>query len=368
MTGRAASAALLPLAEAIGLLTAVLAPVAPVARALDAAVGTVAAGDVRAPADSPGRLTALRDGWAVSAAAITGASPYSPLPLVRPLAWVEAGAAMPEGTDTVLPPEAFEDGTVVADAPARDGTRAIGGEVGAGERLVAAGERLTALHALALAAAGLDRVAVRVPRVRLVVTGAAEGTTDALSSTLAALIAAWGAEVSEVAGVPDEVDVIAGAIGAGGGDAVLVLGGTGFGRTDRSAAALAGAGSVHAHGLALRPGETAAIGEAAGRPVLLLPGRPEAALAVLLALGRPLLGALAGLVEPPRARAPLLRKVSSTIGLSEVVFVRRAAAGIEPLGGVEIPLQRLGQATGAVLVPPEREGYPEGTEVEIMAL
>jgi molybdopterin biosynthesis enzyme len=148
---------------------------------------------------------------------------------------------------------------------------------------------------------------------------------------------------------------------------VFVIGGTGFGRTDCSAAALARAGTLALHGVALRPGETAGFGSVAGCPVLLLPGRPDAALAAFLALGRPLLGRLAGLAEPPaRLSLPLSRKVSSALGLSEIVFLRRGAAGLEALGGSDIPLRRLLQVEGALLVPPDREGYPQGAAVEMM--
>ncbi|MGX5777623.1 molybdopterin-binding protein, partial [Methylorubrum zatmanii] len=109
-------------------------------------------------------------------------------------------------------------------------------------------------------------------------------------------------------------------------------------------------------------------GAPAPRPVLLLPGRPEAALAAFLALGHPLLAALSGAREPPSRPAPLLRKIVSAIGLTEIVFVRRRAEGIEPLGGAGLPLRRLVEADGAVLVPPESEGYAEGSQVEVVLL
>jgi rhodanese-related sulfurtransferase len=60
-----------------------------------------------------------------------------------------------------------------------------------------------------------------------------------------------------------------------GADIVLVIGGTGPGSDDHSAAALAEAGELAIHGVALRPGETAGLGRTvSGVPVVLLPGAP----------------------------------------------------------------------------------------------
>ncbi|MCJ2080931.1 molybdopterin-binding protein [Methylobacterium sp. J-090] len=380
---RFASAALMPLADAVPRLIAGVAPVAERALPSHAALGFAAAHDVIAERGWPERPTALRDGWAVQADAVTGASAYAPIPSLAPPVWVEAGEILPEGADTVLPPEALEGRAIVADAPVGDGVRRWGEDLAAGTRLLAAGTRIAPCHLLTLGAAGDGSVAVRIPRLALI--AAATPLADALS----ALIAREGVELGERIDAPRTCDGIAGAIRSARADAVLVLGGTGPGRTDRAVAALALAGEVLAHGIALRPGETAAFGRAGGRPVLLLPGRPEAALAVFLALGRPLLAALSGVRMPEPEAGTLLRKVAATIGVSDVVFVRRRADGrsivprsvprfavesdastpcLEPLGGADLALSHLAEADGAILVPPEREGFPEGTSVGILPL
>ncbi|WP_128564405.1 molybdopterin-binding protein [Methylobacterium crusticola] len=371
-SARAPSASLLPLAGAVARLTAGLVPVAPEFLPPGHAAGAAAAHDVVLEAGLPPRRLALRDGWAVSAAAVVGASPYGPVRLERAPAWIEAGEALPEGTDALLAPDAVPGAggpgpvEVEADAPPGEGTRAAGAEWPGGARLVAAGERLTALHAFALAQAGIGAVAVRRPRVRVLAAGLE--AADTLSALLGAWIARRGGCVPDSARVPDDPAAIAAALAREGADAVLVIGGTGLGRRDRSAEGLARAGSVVAHGIALRPGESAGFGEAGGRPVLLLPGRPDAAMAAFLALGHPLVAALAAACREPPETAALARKVASAIGLSEVVFLRRGRGGAEPLGGAECPLHRLVGADAALLVPPEREGYPEGSLVEIMPL
>lgn len=362
---RSASAALMPLGDALGLLGASVDPVAERLLPLAAARGRISAATIEAPHALPAGLVAARDGFAVEAAAIGGASPYAPVPLPHRPAWIEAGEALPAGTDAVLPPESLEPYGAVADLAAREGTHGPGEDLTPGDRLVAAGERIGPLHLLALAMAGRETVAVRMPRLRLIATGAP--APDGLSPLLAALIADRGGDTERIA-VPDEVEAIASALGAGDADAVLVLGGSGYGRADRSADGLARAGRLHAHGIALRPGETAALGEAAGRPVLILPGRPAAALAAFLALGAPLLARLAGARDEPGTPTTLRRKIASVIGLAEIVFVCRRPEGVEPLGGFELPLRRLLRADGFVLVAPEREGHRAGEQVEVRPL
>lgn len=364
----------MPVAEAAAALAALARPVAPVVVGPAEAVGAVAAGDVVVEGGRPEARIALRDGWAVSAAESVGASPYGPVRLSRPPAWVEAGAPLPPGTDALLPPEALGAGPreiaalgadqreIEAEIVVGEGTRAPGAELPPGARLLAAGERVSALHGLALAAAGPGRVAIRRPHLRLL---AAE--PDTLSPVLRAWIAQQGGSV-ETACRPADGDALAASLRAPGADAVIVIGGTGPGRRDGSAAALAQAGRLHAHGIALRPGESAGFGEAAGRPVLLLPGRPDAALAAWLALGRPLMAALCGAAPDIPTVLPLTRKVASVIGLTDLVFLRRSPAGAAPLGGAELPLHRLALADAALLVPPAHEGYPAGTPVEVLPL
>jgi molybdopterin biosynthesis enzyme len=121
---------------------------------------------------------------------------------------------------------------------------------------------------------------------------------------------------------------------------------------------------VLAHGIALSPGETAAVGVVAGRPVLALPGRLDAALAVWHVLGRHLIARLAGNLEPMATRSGrLTRKIASTVGIAELVPVRCIAHEATPIASGYVPLAALAQADGWILVPAQSEGYPAGSEV-----
>ena len=130
---------------------------------------------------------------------------------------------------------------------------------------------------------------------------------------------------------------------------------------------LAREGRLAVHGIALAPGETAALGFAGRCPVLLLPGRLDAALAVWLVVGRRVLERLAaGKYNEPIDHLTLARKVTSTVGLAELVPVRRSVDNpdqVEPLATRYLPLSTLTRADGWILVPAESEGYAAGTTV-----
>ena len=131
---------------------------------------------------------------------------------------------------------------------------------------------------------------------------------------------------------------------------------------------LNGEASNHVYGIALSPGDTAAFASVGRRPVLALPGRLDAALAVWLAIGRRLLARLtAGTEEEPAAKARLARKVASPLGLAEVVPVRLRDGAAEPIASGYLSLATLAQADGWILVSPDSEGYPAGAEVVIRA-
>jgi len=100
--------------------------------------------------------------------------------------------------------------------------------------------------------------------------------------------------------------------------------------------------------------------------VLALPGRLDAALAAWHLLGQLMLARLAGSREPEWQRtARLTHKVSSTVGLSELVPVRCKGRFATPIASGYVPLSALAQANGWILIAPESEGYPASTEVMV---
>src|SRR5262249_60319674 len=145
-----------------------------------------------------------------------------------------------------------------------------------------------------------------------------------------------------------------------------VVGGTRSGRRDITVHTLASVGAVLVHGVALLPGETMALGTVGARPVLALPGRLDAALAVWHVLGRAMLARLAGNRETPPVRtATLTHKLSSPVGLSELVPVCCDGTSATPIASGYVSLAALARANGWVLVGADSEGYPAQSEVGI---
>jgi molybdopterin biosynthesis enzyme len=129
---------------------------------------------------------------------------------------------------------------------------------------------------------------------------------------------------------------------------------------------LARVGRVAFHGIAIAPGETTALGFVDSRPVLLLPGRMDAALAGWLTVGRRMLARLAfRLIEEQPFAAELARKIASPLGLAEVVPVRRRLGRVEPVASGYLSRQALARAEGWILVPADSEGHSEGARVVV---
>jgi molybdopterin biosynthesis enzyme len=149
-------------------------------------------------------------------------------------------------------------------------------------------------------------------------------------------------------------------------DAVVVIGGTGTGRNDTTVRTLASMGELIVHGIGLLPGETTAFGTVGARPVLALAGRLDAALAAWHVLGRVMLARLSGSrEEPPTRTAKLTHKVSSPVGLSELVPVRCEGLSVTPIASGYVPFAALAQANGWIFIEPDSEGYPAQSEVVI---
>lgn len=353
---------LTPLAEVLALIDGQVQPVAPRRIALNEAGQATLAADVIAPT-RPAAPLALIDGWALNADLTRDADGYAPAPLPQVPLRIEAGERMPAGTDSVAPLDAVkvtqDRAEALAPVNAGDGMLPAGSDCDGAAPLRGAGERLRRLDLAVLACAGLTEVSVRVPRLRIVPVRA-----DPILTSAAHLIAG---DAARCGGAPNEATgEFSKALMDEGTDCVIAIGGTGSGRNDASVQTLARIGRVAVHGVALAPGETAAFGSAGGKPVLLLPGRLDAALAVWLVMGRPLLQRLAaGAWGEPSQTLTLSRKVASAVGLAEVVPLRRNGDTAEPLASKYLSLSALAHSDGWLLVPADSEGYSAGSPVPL---
>jgi molybdopterin molybdotransferase len=339
--------------------------------------GRVLAEPIRAAGPIPASDRATLDGFAVQASASIGASAYNPVRL--PLIAVAAGDALPAATDAVVPSELAElDGQsfieIVEAVAAGENVEQQGAVATIGAILATAGMQLAARHIGLLTNAGVSDIkVVRRPRVRLLVAKPTrEGAWDDSNGPMicAAVERDWGI-IEESVAIERNQMAIRAALLEPGADVALVIGGTGPGSDDHSAAALGKASEVAIHGVALLPGETTGLGRI-GRniPVVLLPGPPAACLwSYELFAGRAIrrLGGR-GADLPYRSREIITaRKIVSSLGMTEICPVRCGSGDtVEPLPSfAEIGLMAAVSADGFVIVPQGSEGYPQGARVTV---
>ncbi len=287
--------------------------------------------------------------------------------LLHPPQRIETGQPLPPDTDSVAPFDTVKVTNGIAEALATinpgDGVLSAGGDSDPAIPLRRAGERLRMTDLAAFAAAGLARITVREPRIRVLPLRGSSIVVAAARLVAGDIERRGGAVRLDDAGRDLGTVLVAENT-----DAIVVIGGTGSGRNDTGVHIMARDCELALHGIALTPGETAALGFAGPRPVLLLPGRLDAALSVWLMVGRRILERLAAAHSrdnDANDSLPLARKVTSTVGLAEVVPVRRHDGQADPLASKYLPLSSLTRSDGWILVPAESEGYSAGSVVQV---
>ena len=367
-------------------------PLPPLDLPLAEAEGGTLAGPMRAGTPLPGFDCAAMDGYAVPTVdgpwQVVGralAGPATDRPPLRAGTAVEiaTGAAVPPGTVAVLPYEQAErDGDrVTGRARAGKHVRRSGEDVPLGTDLVPAGSPVTPAVIGLAAAVGLDTLTVRPrPVAALLITGdelvQAGGShrglvRDALGPALPGWVRGLGGRLLAPTRLADTASAdVAAAIAAAPGDLVLTCGGAGGGPKDLVVPALRSLGArVLVDKVDCRPGGPQRLAVLPdGRPVVVLPGYPYAALVAVLTTLGPLLAGLTGRVlpEPPTAElaggAPELghRPGGTPTGTTRILPVRRCPDGrVEAVG-----LDRPGSLWGAALadafavVPPDWTGEP----------
>jgi molybdopterin molybdotransferase len=264
---------------------------------LEAALGRVLFGDVRAAETLPAFARSTMDGYAVRAADTHGASEGSPAYLrliddvptgvvprrrvgVREAVRTHTGAMLPPGADAVVMVEDTNlhpatgagqaEVEVLASAPPGDNVLAIGEDVVAGNVALRAGRRLRAADVGGLAALGVTRVTVRGrPRIAILSTGdevVSAGATPGPAQVRDVNATTVAAVVTQAGGVPvpcgiaaDDAAQIERALRAAleNADAVVLSAGSSVSVRDLTAQVVARLGppGVLVHGIAIKPGE-----------------------------------------------------------------------------------------------------------------
>jgi molybdopterin molybdotransferase len=359
------------------------------------AVGRVLADDLCALGDLPAADNSAMDGWAVAGpppwrvvAGLPAGRLHHGLLRTGECVRIATGAAVPDGTTSVLPVEAsLRDRTWIrpverpAEAPPRTHIRIGGEEARRGDVLMPTGTPVTP-PVIGLAAATGNDTLVVVPHAvvdvfvlgdELLDSGVARRgrTRDALGPQLPGWLGALGAPARSVRRLPDNLDVLSAEIAASDATVVVTTGGTSVGEADHLHAALARAGG-HAivDGVAVKPGHPMLLASLPhDRWLVGLPGNPLAACSALLTLVEPLLAALHGRPSPPPGTVRLDVDCPGRPGDGHrLIPVRRSPAGtgeLQPSCGSAM-LRGLAGASGLAVVGPH--GAAAGDEVAYLGL
>ncbi|HET7556336.1 MAG TPA: gephyrin-like molybdotransferase Glp [Gaiellaceae bacterium] len=370
---------------------------------LDGAAGRVLVEAGRAVVDLPPFRSSAMDGFAVRSADTPGTLPVvarvaAGRPALRALEHGEAmgiatGGVVPEGADAVVPIERVVERANAMEVPeavaAGANVRPQGGDLRAGDEVVAAGVRLTPARLGALAAAGVAEVACGSrPRAAVLATGTelrrpgeplGPGEVyEANGLILESQLRSAGASVERLAAVADDEDAHREALARGLEHDVLVTsGGVSVGPHDlvRAIEAELGVEEVFWR-VAVKPGKPVSFGVRGRTLVFGLPGNPVSSLVAFELFVRPAVLALQGHADP----LPRFEPGTLTAGLrrsparDQLVRARRrsssgAAVELEPLTGQESHMIARAAAADALVLVPRGEGELEpGSPVRYLRL
>jgi molybdopterin molybdotransferase len=368
---------------------------------LDSALSRVLAEDVIARVDLPRFDRSAVDGYAVKAEGTFGATQLKPR-IMRltdgdvvaedEAKQVWTGNPVPRNANAVV---MLEDTLQVKDevhvgSPVTPGENVSKRGEDVQERDVAAevGTRLKPQHLGLIGALGVSEVEVfEKPRIAILATGnelvelgrqlRESQISDINRLVLSSLCSDLGAETLDLGIARDDVGEISEKLRLGleRADALMTSGGTSVGGSDLVPDAVnkVGKPGVVVHGVAMRPAMPTALAVVDGKPVLIFPGNPVAAMVGFEVFGRPLISRMLGLkrVESRfEVQARVTRRMATTLGRRNFVRVRVFQTGdglcAEPISARGSSLiSTMTRANGYVVVAEDREGLEEGELVTV---
>lgn len=368
---------------------------------LNSALNRVLAEKVVANVDVPRFNRSAVDGYAVKAEETIGATQFKPKIFqlagnnridISRAKQVWTGNPLPEGADAVV---MLENTKLVKDkidvwsqvTPGENVSKK-GEDIQRGDVAVEMGTRLKPQHLGLIAASGISKVTVfDKPRIAVLATGnelvelgnklEENQIFDINKLVLCALSTDLGAEPMDLGIARDDVDEISGRLRAGleKSDVIITTGGTSVGGSDLVPDAVnkVGKPGVVVHGVAMRPAMPTALAVASGKPILILPGNPVAAIIGFEVFARPLICRMLGMkhAEPrPTVQAKMTRGIATALGRRNFVRVRvfRHDGGLlaEPISARgSSMMSTMTKANGYVIVPENREGLEEKEPVSV---
>lgn len=368
---------------------------------LESGLNRVLSEDIVAQSDLPRTNRSAVDGYAVKASETVEASQTKPriLELVdgesiskKQAKQIWTGNPLPEGADAVVMLENVKlmrnKVEVWSSATRWENVSKQGEDLRRGSVAVRARKRLRPQHLGLLAALGMKDLRVfEKPKIAVLATGnelAESGTKlqknqifDSNRLALTALCVELGAETVDLGIAKDELKQISEKLRMGleESDAIVTSGGTSVGAPDLVPDAINDLGKpgVIVHGVAMRPGMPTALAVVSGKPILVLPGNPAAAMLSFEVFGRPLVSKLLGLEREesrPVLKARMTKRITVTLGRKNIVRVLVLQQNGEFLAKLVSTrgsglISTMTESNGYVVTPENVEGIEEGEIVPV---
>lgn len=357
------------------------------------ASGRVLAKAVYAEICSPHYNASAMDGIAVKAEITYGASESNPVVLTPAMyTVVDTGDPIPDGADSVIMVEDLTNVgegrlSIISAVHPWQNVRQVGEDICMGDMIAPSFTVVTPSLCGAFLAGGITEIEViKKPVFGIIPTGdeivspkktPQKGEIIEFNSTIfSSMLSEWKAESKIYDIVKDKKELLKNAIlkAKDECDAVLVLAGSSAGRDDYTSTIINELGQVLFHGIAIKPGKPAVLGNIDNVPVIGIPGYPVSGIVVMEEFVKSLVELYYNRTVTPKTKitAKLGKRVVSSLKYREYV---RVTLGKSDDGYVAVPLPRgagvitsFTKADGILTVPQNSEGYESGETVEIELL
>ncbi|MCR5207996.1 MAG: molybdopterin biosynthesis protein [Eubacterium sp.] len=339
---------------------------------------------------SPHYNASAMDGVAVKAEITFTASERTPVTLTpADFTVVDTGDPLPENADAVIMVEdLIESGEgcykIISSVVPWQNVRQVGEDICMGDMIAPSGTVLTPSLCGALLAGGITEIEViKNPVAGIIPTGdeivppTSEPETGNIiefnSTVFKGMLGEMSAEAKVYPIIPDKKELIKATVekALSECDIVLVSAGSSAGRDDYTSEIISELGTVLVHGIAIKPGKPAVLGEAQGKPVIGLPGYPVSAIVIMDEIVREVAAMYYGRARLPRdtVKAVLSKKLVSSLKYSEYVRVslgringRLSASPLARGAGV---ITSFTKADGVLIIPQNCEGIEAGEEIGV---
>ncbi|MBO5937624.1 MAG: molybdopterin biosynthesis protein, partial [Clostridia bacterium] len=355
--------------------------------------GRVLSDAVYAKICSPHYNASAMDGIAVKASDTYGASESTPLVLTDDMyTVVDTGDPIPDGKDAVIMVEDVtetEKGNVsiISAAHPWQNVRQVGEDICMGDMIAPSFTKVTpSLCGAFLAGGVLETKCIKKPVFGIIPTGDEivspkenpdKGEIIEFNSAIfSAMLCEWNADCKVYPIVKDKKDLLKDVISKASEecDAVLVLAGSSAGRDDYTSTIIKELGEVVFHGLAIKPGKPAVLGNIGNVPVIGLPGYPVSAIVVMEEIVKSVVRQYykKEQITEQYVKATLGKRVVSSLKYQEFVRVTLGKSGdiltAVPLSRGAGVITSFTKADGILNIPQNCEGFEAGEVVEIRLL